>query len=141
MVSMRFPMPHFPCEFEIPDDWIAEAGARDFVPGTVGYLPSAPAHDAPLTQVEPPPRFSHVQLSWRGLDRERFVRVLRWMVESVPVEPVPVVEMPFVDLGSSPYKFSSSRWGSPFPESTECQKAISDPRIGASAAGGGSNPV
>jgi hypothetical protein len=30
MVSMRYPMPHFPCEFEIPDDWIAEAGAQAF---------------------------------------------------------------------------------------------------------------
>jgi hypothetical protein len=89
MVSMRFPMPHFPCEFEIPDDWIVEAGARDFVPRTAAYLPSAPANDAPLTQVEPPPRLSHVRLSWRGLDRERFMRVLRWMVESIPAEPVP----------------------------------------------------
>lgn len=102
---MRFQMPHFPCEFEIPDDWIADAGARGFVPGTAAYLTSGAAHDAPLTQVEPPPRLPHVQLSWRGLDLERFVRVLRWIVEGVPVEAVPVVEMPFVDLGSSPYRF------------------------------------
>jgi hypothetical protein len=105
MVSMRYPMPHFSCEFEIPDDWIAEAGAQAFSRGTAAYRTSAQACDTPLTEVEPPPRLAHVHLSWRGLDRDRFVRVLNWMVLGVPIEPVPVVEMPFVDLGSSPYKF------------------------------------
>jgi hypothetical protein len=30
---MRYPMPHHPREFEIPDDWLAEAGMRG-LPGT-----------------------------------------------------------------------------------------------------------
>jgi hypothetical protein len=96
---MRYPMPHFPCEFEIPDDWIDEAaGARHFVPDTAAYHASSPADNVPLTDVEPPPRLSHVQLSWRGLDRDRFVRVCAGWVQGAPIEPVPVVEMPYVDL-------------------------------------------
>jgi hypothetical protein len=105
LVSMRYAMPHFPCEFEIPDDWIAEAGAQDFSPNTAAYGASAKACDTPLTEVEPPPRLAHVRLSWRGLDRDRFVRVLTWIVLAVPIEAVPVAEMPFVDFGSSPYRF------------------------------------
>jgi hypothetical protein len=34
---MRFPMPHHPCEFEIPDDWLREAGAIGFTPITTSY--------------------------------------------------------------------------------------------------------
>lgn len=44
-------------------------------------------------------------LSWRALDRTRFVRILTGMVEDSEIEAVPAVEMPFVDLGRSPYEF------------------------------------
>jgi len=29
---MRFQMPHFPTEFEIPDEWLDEAGFQGFSP-------------------------------------------------------------------------------------------------------------
>lgn len=47
---MRFPMPHFPCEFEIPDAWLTEA------PGRAAFRSGASAVDVLLTAVEPPPR-------------------------------------------------------------------------------------
>jgi len=31
---MRYAMRNFPCEFEIPDDWLTEAGAVGFIPTT-----------------------------------------------------------------------------------------------------------
>lgn len=53
---MRFPMPHFPCEFEIPDAWLMEAGANGFTPGRAAFRSGASAVDVLLTAVEPPPR-------------------------------------------------------------------------------------
>jgi len=34
---MRFPMPNFPCDFELPDDWVAEAGMVGFVATAAAY--------------------------------------------------------------------------------------------------------
>lgn len=114
-------MPHFPCEFEIPDDWIAEAGATGFEPIRPAYRTAAPATEVGLTEIEPPPRLVGHPLSWRGLDRTRFVSILTGMVRDAAIEPVPVVTMPFTDLVRSPYqirvmngvhRFSHpSRWG------------------------------
>lgn len=101
---MRFPMPHFPCEFEIPDDWIAEAGATGFEPIRPAYRTAAPATEVGLTEIEPPPRLVGHPLSWRGLDRTRFVSILTGMVRDAAIEPVPVVTMPFTDLVRSPYQ-------------------------------------
>jgi hypothetical protein len=101
---MYFPMPHLPCEFEIPDEWLAEAGVAGFVPDRVAYR-SGSAQHALLTAVEPPPRLVGYPLSWRGLDQVRFIRILKWMVTNTEIEPVPVVAMPYVELGSSPYAF------------------------------------
>jgi len=97
-------MPHLPCEFEIPDDWLVEAGALGFSPKRAAYRSVLSAAAAPLTEVEPPPRLVGYPLSWRGLDRTRFVRILNGMVTDAEIEPVPVVEMPFVDLVPSPYR-------------------------------------
>lgn len=101
---MRFPMPHFPCEFEIPDAWLDEAGANGFTPTRAAFCSGSSAVNVLLTAVEPP-RLNGYPLSWRGLDRVRFVRVLKWMVEDTEIEGVPVLPMPYVDLGSSPYEF------------------------------------
>ena len=49
---MRFPMPHYPCEFEIPDDWLSEAGVIGFTPMTASYRSTAGIL-VPLTAIEP----------------------------------------------------------------------------------------
>ena len=37
-------MPYFPCEFEIPDDWLAETGmAADFIPSGRAFDSTAEA--------------------------------------------------------------------------------------------------
>jgi hypothetical protein len=102
---MRFLMPHFPCEFEVPDEWLREAGVANFVRKSAAYKSCPAAQLAALTAIEPPPRLIAYSLSWRGFDRSRFVSVLRGMMEDCEIEAVPVEEMPFVDLVSSPYKF------------------------------------
>ncbi|MET4323711.1 hypothetical protein ABIC02_007501 [Bradyrhizobium sp. RT5a] len=46
---MRFEMPMFPCEFELPDDWLAEAdwlddfGHRTFQPAGEAYRSTSEA--------------------------------------------------------------------------------------------------
>jgi hypothetical protein len=102
---MRFSMPHFPCQFEIPDAWLTEAGANGFTPSRAAFRSGPSAVDVLLTAVEPPPRLIGYPLSWRGLDQARFVRVLRGMVADAEIEAVPVMPMPFVDLVRSPYEF------------------------------------
>ena len=57
-----------------------------------------------MTEIEPPPRLVGHPLSWRGLDRTRFVSILTGMVRDAAIEPVPVVTMPFTDLVRSPYQ-------------------------------------
>jgi hypothetical protein len=55
---MRFSMPHFPGEFEIPDDWIAEAGFNGFKPNDPAYRSTTRGVLlVPLTQIEPVARF------------------------------------------------------------------------------------
>ena len=49
---MRFSMPPLPGEFEIPDDWIVEAGFAGFKPTESAYLSTTAGLFVPLTQVE-----------------------------------------------------------------------------------------
>jgi hypothetical protein len=51
---MRYAMPNFPSEFEIPDDWLTEADAAGFVPTTMAYRTSSDAVLVPLAAIEPP---------------------------------------------------------------------------------------
>ena len=58
---MRYLMLNFPCEFEIPDDWIAEAGIGNFGRRAAAYRSSDDARLIPLTQVAPTPRFNRLR--------------------------------------------------------------------------------
>jgi hypothetical protein len=53
---MRFPMPNYPCDFEIPDDWLSDAGMGGFVPTANAYRSIASAVLVPLREIEPPYR-------------------------------------------------------------------------------------
>jgi hypothetical protein len=50
-------MPHFPSEFEIPDDWLSQAGTVGFKPTARAYRSTAAATMVPLTEIEPVARF------------------------------------------------------------------------------------
>jgi hypothetical protein len=102
---MRYAMPYFPCEFEVPDDWLAEAGMDGFVPKTAAYRSSSNALSVPLTAVEPPGRALTVAKDWRGLDRTRLVSVLKGIVAAAPIEPVPLLALPVYEFGPNTYRF------------------------------------
>ena len=55
---MRFLMPHFPTDFELPDEWLADAGIVGFTPANVSYRCPAADLVIPLTDVEPPASIS-----------------------------------------------------------------------------------
>jgi hypothetical protein len=102
---MHYAMPNFPCEFEIPDDWLSEAGSADFVPTSRAYCSSSDAVLIPLVYIEPPHRLTHVVKDWRGFDRTRFISILKGIVESAEIEPVPLLELHVYEFGPNTYRF------------------------------------
>jgi hypothetical protein len=91
---MRYLMPNFPCEFEIPDDRLAESGIGNFSPRTTAYRSSADVRPITLVKVAPLLRFKSVPKDWRGLEQNRFVDLLKGFVADDFIPPVPVVQLP-----------------------------------------------
>lgn len=103
---MRYPMPNHPCDFEIPDEWLAEAGMIDFTPKATAYRSLAGARLVPLVQIEPPKRNPAVVKDWRGFDRARMISVLRGIVTGAEIEPVSLRELPAGEfLSQAPYGY------------------------------------
>jgi len=100
---MRFPMPNYPCEFEIPDAWLVEAGMDGFIPTTPSYRSRAAAVGVPLREVEPPYRVP--EKDWRGFDRWRLISILKGISTGAEIEPVPVVTLPCTDFPAAPYRY------------------------------------
>jgi hypothetical protein len=90
---MRYLMPNFPCEFEIPDDWIAASGIGNFSPRRTAYRSSADVRLITLVEVAPLLRFKSVPKDWRGLEQKRFVVLLKRFVANDFIPPVPVVQL------------------------------------------------
>lgn len=100
---MRYPMPNFPCEFEIPDAWLAEAGIDGFTRTAPAYRSTPGAMLVPLHAIEPPYRTP--AKDWRGFDRCRLISVLKGIAIGAEIEPVPLLQLP-PDLPSrAPYGF------------------------------------
>jgi hypothetical protein len=95
-------MPNFPCEFEIPDAWLAEAGMQGFVPSASAFRSSAEAVLVSLAVIEPPVRFSAYPKDWRGFSRERMIRVLKWFVTGAEIEAVPLLKVSSADEVTRP---------------------------------------
>lgn len=104
---MRFPMPNFPCELELPDAWLAEAGLLiGFSPSTPAYRSEPDARLVPLREIEPPHRDPEYQKDWHGFDRERLIKVLRGFVDGEVIPPVPLLELqPHPDSIHLPYRY------------------------------------
>ena len=102
---MRFQMPTYPCEFEIPDDWLADVSLPVFRGGHAAYQPAGAAVLIPLADIEPPYRVHAHPKDWRGFDRERFLAVLRRMVSGDEIDPVPVLELPAEEIPTPPYRY------------------------------------
>ncbi|WP_027515683.1 hypothetical protein [Bradyrhizobium sp. WSM1417] len=102
---MRFPMPNYPCDFEIPDAWIAEAGFAGFKAKQPAYRSSSDASMIPLEQIEPLGRFKSHPLDFRGFSRERLVRVLKGFVADDTIEAVPAIRLPVRDFCSGTFRY------------------------------------
>jgi hypothetical protein len=103
---MRYPMPNYPCEFEIPDAWLNEAGMDGFTRSAPAYRSTTAAVPVTLRQIEPPYRTPSIPKDWRGFDHDRLVRVLNWIVTGAEIEPVPLLKLPSSDVPSrAPYGY------------------------------------
>jgi hypothetical protein len=99
-------MPNYPCEFELPDEWMAEAGMVGFVPKAAAYHSTAEAVAVPLREIEPPYRVRAYPMDWCGFDRSRFINVLKGIAAGSEIEAVPLMELPAGDrLVLAPYRF------------------------------------
>jgi hypothetical protein len=77
---MRFPMPLFPCAFELPNDWLVEAGWINddghmiFQPTGAAY-PSTPNARLISKLVEPLGRDCGYGKNFHGFDRGRMLKI------------------------------------------------------------------
>lgn len=100
---MRFPMPNYPCEFELPGGWWVEAGMVGFARTALAYRSTAAAMPVPLQEIEPP--YRRPEKDWRGFDRRRLISVLNGLATGAEIAPVPLLQLP-PDLPSrAPYGF------------------------------------
>ncbi len=102
---MRYPMPNFPCYFEIPDDWLAETGLVGFTPSSEAYRSTAGAMLIPLRHIEPPFRSPGCPKDFRGFDRARLLSVLNGIAAGAEIEPVPLLILPRPDYSLAPFPY------------------------------------
>jgi|SRR6516164_2105926 hypothetical protein len=102
---MRFPMPNYPCKFEIPDVWLTEAGMDGFTRTDRAYRSTATAVAVPLREIEPPYRTPWTPKDARGFERTRLVSVLSAIAKAAEIEPVPLLKLPAVDFPPAPYAY------------------------------------
>jgi hypothetical protein len=91
---MRFAMPNFPCEFELTDEWLTDAGLIDFRSAATSYNSTSPNELKAIREIEPPVRFHTCPKDWLGFDRERLVNVMRGIVSGAEIPPVSVRQFP-----------------------------------------------
>jgi hypothetical protein len=100
---MRYPMPNYPCEFEIPDGWLHEAGMDGFTRSAPAYHSTTTAVPVSLREIEPPYRTP--EKDWRGFDRARLISVLTGIATGAEIEPVPLLKLPPGDFPAPPYRY------------------------------------
>lgn len=103
---MRYSAPNFPCEFEIPDDWLIELGIKNFAPSAEAYNSTPEAVLVSLAEVIPPMRKPSFPKDWRGFERGRLLAHLQRIVAGQHIDPVPLVQLPDPDhLLPVPYRY------------------------------------
>jgi hypothetical protein len=104
---MRFSYPQLPAEFEIPDEWWAEAGMMEFQPTSLAYSSNDEVtHTPKLREIEPPIRLPEYPKDFRGFCRERMVRILRGFVNGDEILPVTAIILPDIaDISGNPFKY------------------------------------
>jgi len=102
---MRFQMPNYPCEFELPNQWVVESGLSTFMPTTSAYNSTSSAVLTPLNEIEPPIRKREVEKDWRGFGRKRMIRVMSGVVTGAEIEPVPLRELDDDGNPAAPFRY------------------------------------
>jgi hypothetical protein len=102
---VRFAMPNYPCDFELPDEWWSEAGMQNWAPPGVAYNSTAAVRFVPLDQVQPPFRWHSVPKDWRGFDRFRLLKIFEGFKNGADIEPVPLYENPPREFPPIQYRF------------------------------------
>jgi hypothetical protein len=108
---MWFAMPMYPCEFELLDDWLAEAGWLDgagrriFHPADPAYCSTTDATLIDLALVETMGRNIGVEKDFRGFDRVRMVKILRGLVSGDVIEAPEAIELPDRDFCRGPFRY------------------------------------
>jgi hypothetical protein len=91
---VRFSFPHFPAEFDIPDDWWLEAGMLGFDPLDSTYKTAAASTQVSLDEIIPPGRSLSSSLDHRGFDRLRLIAVLKGIASGEAIPPVELLTSP-----------------------------------------------
>lgn len=102
---MRFRFPLLPGEFDIPDEWWAEAGTDKFSCTQAAYRSAPTAVLVPLCEIEPPFRRRETMHDWNGFCRKRFVSVLKGFVADTEIEPVPLIRLSTTDFPPALFKY------------------------------------
>lgn len=102
---MRAPMPNFPCEFEIPDEWWNAAGMTDFCAQRLAYRSTIGSTLIPLSEIEPPHHDPTSPRDWCGFDRGRMLRILIGLKQGATMRPVPLLELVADDTSSKAYAY------------------------------------
>lgn len=101
---------HYEVEFEIPDEWLLEAGVSDFTPRQLGFEPEANDYQevmfidfceiAPLVERAAKRGVFCDSDSTGESAKQRVMRILNWLREGRTIEPIKVVL-----LENSKYKY------------------------------------
>ena len=91
---MRFILPLFPVEFELPADWWAESGMADFTITGSAFRSTPEATLILLRDIEPPFRFPESHLDWKGFNQDRMISILQGIATGAEIEPVPLYLLP-----------------------------------------------
>lgn len=103
---MRFPFPLLPATFELPEEWLAEAGLQGFRPEGEAFRSAGDrVLILPLREIEPPARWPEYPNDFQGFDRARMIRILAGIVAGDVIEPVPVLILPQPDAPRAPFRY------------------------------------
>ncbi len=104
--SVRYSMPNYPCEFEIPDSWLVDAGIDGFAATALAYCATVGAEPVPLREIEPPYRLITCPKDWRGFDRSRLTAILKKIAANAEIDPVKLLKLPAAEFPPPPYRYS-----------------------------------
>lgn len=102
---MRFALPNFPGEFEVPDDWLSEANIIGNYAATDIFPCKHDAVRVALSEIEPPPRYRDYPKDYGGFDRKRLVYFLQCAASGQAIEPVPLRKLYTAQNLPTPYAY------------------------------------